>query len=56
MTVVLLKNMRLLLRNAPHNDKRSILASLRAVKIIVRQSQALQWNFFNSNTIPNKTN
>ena len=48
--VGLLKNVRLLRRCAPHNDKGSILASLRAIQRIARQSQAVRWNFFNNPT------
>jgi hypothetical protein len=49
-TTELLKNVRLLRRYAPRNDKRTIFMSLRAIRRIARQSQALLWDFFNSPT------
>jgi len=44
----LLKNVSLLRRCAPRNDKRFVLPSLRAIRRIARQSQMLLWDFFNS--------
>ena len=47
----LLKNVRLLRRNARRNDKRFVFKSLRAIRRIARQSQVLRWDFFNSLTV-----
>ena len=52
--VGLLKNVRLLRRCAPRNDKWPIFASLRAIQRIARQSQAVRWDFFNNPNVPIK--
>jgi len=50
--VGLLKNARLLRHYALRNDIRSFFASLRAIRRIARQSQALRWDFSNSPNVP----
>jgi len=51
-TAGLLLKQRLLRRYAPRNDKKHISVSLRAIRRIARQSQALPWDFGNSPSAP----
>jgi len=52
-TVGLLKNMRLLRRFAPLNDRRCVFSLFRAIGGIARQSQTLLWGFFNNPAVIN---